>query len=320
MSPGDVTAVPGVADLHYVDTGMYDVAEYGSVYLLAADRPAVVDTGIGADRERVFAALEAVGIAREDLEAILLTHVHLDHAGGAGYLVEACPNATVYAHERASRHLVDPDRLVAGTKQAVGDQWRHYADPVPVPDARIESLTGGDAVELGDRTVDVVEAPGHAPHQVVFHDRAADVLFTGDAAGIFTPSTGDVHPTSPPPQFRLEVALEDARRIEAREPDHLAFAHFGTRPFDPAVLAGYRRTLVEWVEAVRATREDLDDDDAVVEYFRDHHRGADVWGERKAAAESALNARGVLTFLDDVAPSADPTSEGSADTERDDGA
>jgi glyoxylase-like metal-dependent hydrolase (beta-lactamase superfamily II) len=300
MAPGDLHADPDVDGLQYVDTGMYDVAEYGSVYLLDADRPAVVDTGIGADRERVFEALEAVGIAQEDLEAILLTHVHLDHAGGAGYLVEACPNVTVYAHERAVPHLVDPARLVEGTKRVVGDQWTHYADPVPVPDDRITALGDGDTVDLGDRTVDVVAAPGHAPHQVVFHDRASDVLFTGDAAGIYTPSTGVVHPTSPPPQFRLEVALDDARRIEAREPERLAYAHFGTRPFEASVLAGYRRTLVEWVEAVREARADLADDDAVVEHFADNARGADVWTAQKASAESRLNAAGVLTYLDHV--------------------
>ena len=88
MAIGEVYDVPNCADLHYVDTGMYDVPEYGSVYIVDAERPALVDTGIGANYERVLAAMREVGVAPEELEVIALTHVHLDHAGGAGYLVE----------------------------------------------------------------------------------------------------------------------------------------------------------------------------------------------------------------------------------------
>jgi glyoxylase-like metal-dependent hydrolase (beta-lactamase superfamily II) len=297
MAAGDVEAVPGT-DLYYVDTGTYETAGYGSVYLLDAEQPAVVDTGLGTHRDRLFAALDEVGIGREGLEHVLVTHVHLDHAGGAGFLVEECPNATVRTHERGVPHLIDPGRLVEGTKAAVGDAWKHYVDPVPVPDDRIEALTGGDVVDLGDRRIEVTEAPGHAPHQVIYHDRGDDVLFTADAAGIYVPAHDEIAPTSPPAQFHLEKALDDARTIEGLAPDTLAFGHFGTRAFEPELLEGYRRTLVEWVEAVRRKRAELDDDEAVVEHFVEHAHYADVWGEEKARAETRLNVRGVLGYLD----------------------
>ena len=298
MAIGDVEPVPDSSGVHYTDTGMYDVAAYGAVYVLDAERPAVVDTGIGTNHERVLAALDAVGVAREDLAFVLPTHVHLDHAGGAGFLADACPNATVLIHERGVPHLVDPTRLVEGTKRAVRDQWDYYVDPKPVPEDRIEGLAGGDAVDLGDRTLDVVHAPGHAPHQVLFHDSADDLLFTGDAAGIWVPALRRLVETTPPPNFDLDTCLDDATTIVERDPATLCFAHFGPRPFDADLMAGYKRTLVEWVEAVRQKREELGDDEAVVEHFADATDLDEAWNERKARAEASLNVRGVLHYLD----------------------
>ncbi|MFW5935421.1 MAG: MBL fold metallo-hydrolase, partial [Halolamina sp.] len=124
MAIGDVTAVEGAEDVHYVDTGMYDVPEYGSVYVIDGERPAVVDSGTGGDYERIADALDELGI--DALDAVVLTHVHLDHAGGAGHLLADHPDAQAYIHERGARHLIDPERLVAGTKDAVGEQWQYY--------------------------------------------------------------------------------------------------------------------------------------------------------------------------------------------------
>jgi len=301
MAIGDVEPVPGCSDLSYLDTGMYDVAGYGSVYLLDAERPAVVDAGIGADREAVFDAVDEH--LDGHLEEILLTHVHLDHAGGAGYLADRYPEATVRAHEVGVPHLVDPDRLVAGTKEAVGDQWRFYDDPVPIPEDRIDPLADGDAIDLGDRTLAVHRAPGHAPHQVAFHDRRDDVVFTGDAAGIWVRWAGDVYPTSPPPQFDLEECLDDVRHLEDLDPDGVCFGHFGPVTDDVAgVLETYKRTLIEWVEAVRQRRAALDGDEAVIEAFASSPDPdlVEVWGRRKASDELRLNAAGVLRYLDRV--------------------
>ncbi|WP_424001880.1 MBL fold metallo-hydrolase [Haloarcula salina] len=298
MAIGDVyeVTVGSCTDVHYVDTGMYDVPEYGSVYVVDAERPAVVDTGIGARHENIVAALESVGIAPEDLEVIAVTHVHLDHAGGAGYLAEACPNATVYVHEMGSRHLVDPERLWEGTKHAVGDQIQYYGEPKPVPEARIEELTDGDVIDLGDHELRALHAPGHAPHQVVFHDPAIDAVFTADAAGIYTPSTDEVHVTTPPINFTLEGALDDVAMLQDLDPETLLYGHYG-----PALagdkLETYAEILPEWVESVAQKRAELEDDEAVVDYFVER-ADADVWGERKGRAEARLNVRGVLVALD----------------------
>jgi len=300
MAIGDVSTVTaaGCTDLSYVDTGMYDVAEYGSVYVVDAERPALIDTGIGTNWERIRDAVTEVGIAPDDLEVLAVTHVHLDHAGGAGFLVEAFPEAEVYVHEIGAPHLEDPGRLWAGTKQAVGNQIEHYVEPRPVPEERITAVEDGDRIDLGDHALDIHHAPGHAPHQVVFHDPANAVVFTADAAGIYTPSTDAVHVTSPPPNFDLDECLSDVETIRELDPEVLCYAHFGPVPVGDR-LAEYERVLSEWVDAVESARADLGDDEAVIERFVDRADAErEIWGAEKADAEVAMNVRGVLTALD----------------------
>jgi len=300
MAAGDVWEVTenDCSDLYYLDTGMYDTESYGAAYVLDAERPAIVETGIGTNYEFILDALDELEIDRADVEVIAPTHVHLDHAGGAGFLAEACPNADVYVHEIGARHLVDPSRLVAGTKHAVGEQWKYYVEPKPVPEERVHELADGDVVDLGDHALEVHHAPGHAPHQVVFHDPANDAVFTGDAAGIWVPDPGFVTETSPPTDFDLEQCLADVETIRGLEPETLLFTHFGPN-FDPEdALTSYEDVLSNWVATVEAAREEYGDDEAAIEHLIEQSEMADVWGERKARAEVVLNTRGVLHYLD----------------------
>ncbi|MFB6295685.1 MAG: MBL fold metallo-hydrolase [Halobacteriales archaeon] len=296
MAIGDVEAVEAVPDTHYVDTGMYDTAEYGAVYVIDADRPALVETGIGLDRERVLAGIEAAGLAPGEIEVVALTHVHLDHAGGAGFLATDCPEATVFVHEIGAPHVIDPARLWEGTKAAVGGQIQFYAEPKPVPEDRVEAIEDGDAVDLGDRTLRAHHAPGHAPHQVVLHDPDADAVFTGDAAGLYVPTRDAVHPTSPPPNFDLEAALDDIETIADLDPETLLYTHFGPAPAGDR-LDAYAETLAEWVDRVERAHDELGDEEAVVDRLLAETDIEDVWGERKARYETALNVRGVVRYL-----------------------
>jgi len=297
MAIGDVSTVQADERIHYVDTGMYNSAEYGSVYVIDDDRPALVDTGIGTNYERVLDLLDSVGIAPGELSVIALTHVHLDHAGGAGFLAEACPNAEVYVHEMGSPHLVDPGRLWEGTKGAVGDQIVFYTEPRPIPADRIVPITDGDEIDLGTYTLRAHHAPGHAPHQVVFELPERDAVFTGDAAGVYTPSIDRIHATSPPPQFDLEGAIEDVEMIQSLDPETLLYAHFGPAPAN-GQLSAYAEHLESWVADVRAARDTYEDIDEIVEHFLEQQDIPEAWDERKVRGELAMNVRGVLTYLD----------------------
>jgi len=298
MAIGDVTTVTvgDCTDLHYVDTGMYDVEGYGAVYVLDAERPALVDSGIGTNYERVLAAIDEVGLAPADIEVVALTHVHLDHAGGAGFLAEEC-DADVFVHEIGAPHVVDPGRLWAGTKQAVGDQIKFYVEPDPVPEERVVEVSDGDSIDLGDHALEVHHAPGHAPHQVVFFDPANDAVFTADAAGIYDIDRDELFPTSPPPNFDPEQCQTDVETIRETDPGVLCYPHFGATETGD-LLDRYADLLGEWVDSVAEKRAELGDD-AVVEHFvseADAERA--VWGAEKADAEVAMNVRGVLTALD----------------------
>ncbi|MFB6103572.1 MAG: MBL fold metallo-hydrolase [Halobacteriaceae archaeon] len=295
MGVGDVTTVETCTDLHYVDTGMYDTAGYGAVYIVDADRPAVVDTGIGTNVDRVLAALDTVGIAPTDLAAIAVTHVHLDHAGGAGFLADACPNATVYVHEIGAPHLADPTRLVEGTRRAVGDQWQYYTEPEPVPEDRIVALTDGDTVDLGDRRLAAHHVPGHAPHQVAYHDSLDDAVFTADAAGIWVPALGRVVETSPPPNFEFEQCLEDVDTIRGLDPDHLLYPHFGPAP--RTALEDYPDVLRKWVDEVAAALDTHGDPETTLDAIDVDPGRERVWGAFKARAETRMNAEGVIHYL-----------------------
>jgi glyoxylase-like metal-dependent hydrolase (beta-lactamase superfamily II) len=299
MAIGDVTEVTtgSCSDLSYVDTGMYEVPAYGSVYVLDAERPAIVETGIGTHYDRILDAIDAVGLAPDDIEVIAITHVHLDHAGGAGFLAEACSNATIAAHEIGAPHLNDPGRLWAGTKQAVGDQIDHYVEPEPIPEERLRELEDGDEIDLGDHALIAHHAPGHAPHQVAFEDPGNDAVFTGDAAGLYVPERDRAEPTSPPPDFDLEQALRDIETIQEVAPETLLYSHFGPAPRTHQ-LDAYARRLSDWVQAVAAARAELDDDERVIEHFAGETDATEIWGEEKGRGETAMNVRGVLSYLD----------------------
>ncbi len=296
MAIGDVSSVDGVPGCYYVDTGMFDTAEYGAVYIYDTTRPAIIDTGIGTNYHRILSALETVDIAPSNLEVIALTHAHLDHAGGAGYIA-AETDATVYVPENATTFIEAPDRLWEGTKQAVGSQIKYYTEPKPVPRTQITPLQDRSTIDLGDLELTVYPVPGHAFHQVVFHEPESNAVFTADAAGIYIPTLDEIRPTSPPPDFDLEEVVNDARRISDLDPDTLCFPHFGPTPAGTR-LSTYINVITNWVDAIQTQRANAGDDEAVITHFVETTDLDAVWGQEKATGEVTMNVRGALNYLD----------------------
>lgn len=300
MDVGDFyeATAAGSSDLYYVDTGLYDTPGYGSIYVLDSERPAVIETGTGYRYELILDALDRVGIGPDELAVIAVTHVHLDHAGGAGYLLEECPNADVYLYEGGARFLTDPTRIWEGTKAVVGDRIEYYAEPKPIPENRLVTLADGEVLDLGDHELHVHHAPGHAFHQAVFYDPASDGVFTADAAGIQSPTAGGLRQTTPPPGFDLGGCLEDVEMLERLDPAALYYSHFGDYETGD-LLDRYADLLESWVERVERKRAQLGDDEAVADYFADEAGQTGHWDSGHASQEERMNVQGVLHYLDE---------------------
>jgi glyoxylase-like metal-dependent hydrolase (beta-lactamase superfamily II) len=300
MGIGDMRRVEtgSCTDLYYVDPGVYDVPGHTSVYLLDGERPTIVESGIGKHTDRVLAAVEELGIDREAIEVIALTHVHLDHAGGAGKLAAACPNAEVVVHEQGAPHLADPSTLVAGTKQVVGESgWQFYEEPEPVPDARIREVTDGDVIDLGDHELRVHHAPGHATHQVVYHDPPNDAVFTADVLGCFYEQFDTARVATPPPTFDLDQCLDDIALLRELDAETLLYSHFGPRPADGA-LDAYADILKAWLARVGQVRRQQTNDRAAFKHLLDRNDVPDGWSDDLEYGELRMNFSGAVTYLD----------------------
>jgi len=183
-------------------------------------RPGViVDPGPGSTVETLLAGVEA------EPRVLLLTHIHLDHAGASGVLAQRFPDLHVYVHEVGAPHVIDPSRLRRSAERLYGDQMGTlWGEVAPVPEERLTILTGGEEVE----GLDVHYAPGHARHHVLYHDAATGEAFTGDVAGVRVPPSDLAAAPTPPPEIEVEVWLESLQMLRALEPSRICMTHFGS--------------------------------------------------------------------------------------------
>jgi glyoxylase-like metal-dependent hydrolase (beta-lactamase superfamily II) len=189
---------------------------------------ALVDPGPSTTLDGLVKALGAQGITVRDVRQILLTHIHLDHAGATGSLLHSNAEIEVFVHERGARHLIDPSKLMASATRLYGqDMDRLWGAVRPVPAASVKALYGGERLSAGGRELDVAQTPGHASHHVTYFDRSSGVAFVGDTAGIRRGDGSYIMPPTPPPDIDLEAWRVSADRILAWEPDTLFLTHFG---------------------------------------------------------------------------------------------
>jgi glyoxylase-like metal-dependent hydrolase (beta-lactamase superfamily II) len=189
---------------------------------------ALVDPGPATTIATLTAALEKKGIRFGDVRQILVTHIHLDHSGGAGSIVEQHPHIEVVVHRRGAPHLADPSKLLASAGRLYADNMdRLWGDVKPVPAARLRVVEGGETLSVAGREIEVQYTPGHASHHVSYLDTASRVAFVGDTAGIRKGSGTYVMPPTPPPDIDLEAWRASAEKILAWDPDTLFLTHFG---------------------------------------------------------------------------------------------
>jgi len=264
----------------------------------------LVETGSQTSVPALLAALGDLGLGADDLAAVVVTHIHLDHAGGVGDVAQAFPRATVYVHERGARHLADPTRLVASAAQVYGDLIDDlYGRLLPTDADRIRVLDDDDEVEVGGgRVLTAVDSPGHARHHLSLHDSDSGLMFAGDAVGVFLPDVAVLRPATPPPEFDLETAVASLRRMADRRPQALALAHFGVVPGDPdVVLAQAEEAVRRWAEVAETAWNRGDDvAGALTEAFGHEMAGADAEQRERMEALNGIhsNAAGLRRWLE----------------------
>ena len=204
-------------------------------YLVEAEAEvAFIEVGANCSTPRLMKVLEARGWQPQDVRYVIVTHVHLDHAGGAGSLMQLLPNATLLVHPYGARHMLDPSRLEAGARMVYGDEKydKIYGELIPVPEKRMQVMQDGDRVRLGDRQFHFMDTAGHARHHFCVHDSQTNGWFTGDTFGLSyrefdTRNGAFLFPSTTPIQFDPPALKDSVNRLMANQPEFMYVTHYG---------------------------------------------------------------------------------------------
>jgi len=298
---------PGVIEL---DTMLGGWERVTAGYLIEGSDPLLIETGSQTSVPALLDALARAGVGPRDLASVAVTHIHLDHAGGVGDVARAFPHATIYVHPKGARHLVDPGKLVRSAALVYGDLLDTlYGRLDPTPEERIRILDDGAVIDVGGgRTLTAIDSPGHAKHHVGLHDSESGILFAGDAVGVRLPDAGVLRPSTPPPDFDLDLALRSMHRFAERRPTGLALAHYGLIGETDELLAEAEQTLRRWADvAERAWRDGRDIADALSKEFDTDLDGVDPVMREKLETLNGIhsNAAGFQRWLETRAETSD---------------
>jgi len=293
-----------------VDTRMAGHDKITAGYLIRAERPCLVETGTAPSARVVRDALAGLGIGPRDLATVVVTHIHLDHAGGAGDIAAMFPEAEIVVHQRGARHLADPSRLMDSARSVYGRALDDlFGVLAPTPAERIRAVDERGSIDLGGgRRLDSHYSPGHAKHHVGLIDSVSGDLYVGDAAGVFIEETQDLRPATPPPDFDLALALDSLQMFAALRPVRLLFSHFGPVGEVAQTLERSAQELKVWVEQTRRAHDAGLDLDHVVAMVTEQTRqryaalapGADPALSARVERQSgaALNVTGIMHWLE----------------------
>ena len=300
--------------VHAVDTGFHRERFDAAYLIVERGRAAFVDTGTNAALPRLLGALDALGLTRDAVDWVIPTHVHLDHAGGAGALMRELPRATMVVHPRGARHMIDPSALYAGALAVYGqaEMDRSYGRLVPVPAERVRSSDDGFAVELAGRPLRFADTPGHARHHHCVWDEATRGWFTGDTFGLSyrefdVEARPWVLPTSTPVQFEPDLLERSVQRLLDADPACVYLTHYGRLDEVPARAAQGLALLRETVAVGRRHRDAADRHARLTSdlaaLYRDSLRAHGCTMDEARIAELLaldveLNAQGIGVWLD----------------------
>jgi glyoxylase-like metal-dependent hydrolase (beta-lactamase superfamily II) len=286
-----------------IDSFMHGRQGITAVYYLDGPKPAIIEAAPASSLDHVLRGLEEAGVER--LEWIVLTHIHLDHAGAAGHLAAHFPDTRVVVRSEGAPHLADPSRLWASAARLYPDMEERWGSMLPIPESRIEAVaTDGPVADLGDgRVLEAVYAPGHAKHQMVLFERNSGDLFVGDAIGVYLPEAGAIRPATPPPEFDLELSLATIENLRRLSPTRVFPTHFGPVPNVEAAFDEGALRIRQWVGRAEEALGSGGGIGEVVKTFQEHarddyaHLDADLLEKLEQTTSYALNAAGIVRYL-----------------------
>jgi glyoxylase-like metal-dependent hydrolase (beta-lactamase superfamily II) len=291
---------PGVFQ---IDTLLGGWSRMTAGYLIEGTEPILVETGSQSSVPALLEALDHHGVNANDLAAVAVTHIHLDHAGGVGDVARAFPKATIHVHPKGARHLVDPSRLIDSAGQVYGPLLDSlYGRLEPTPSERIHVLDDGEPIPVSpNRSLITIDSPGHAKHHLALHDTESGILFAGDAVGVRLPDAGILRPATPPPDFDLDQAINSLQRFLERRPSGVALAHYGLVPDPLATLTEAQDILRRWADVADAAyRDGRDIAEALDEAFGAELKGTDPAEREKLETLNGIhsNAAGFRRWLE----------------------
>jgi len=266
-----------------IDTEMAGLDQTVAAFVVPGERPAVIETGPATVTKTLTEGLRALGLGPNDVASFVLTHIHLDHGGASGDVARLFPKADIVVHPEGARHLADPTKLMASAYRVFGDRLDSTFGPLQaVPKDRIRAVEPGTILDLGGgRTLEIVEATGHARHHMAIQDSESGVIFVGDSMGVYLPEAGVLRPATPPPDFDMEVALATLRRLRARAPRGLYLTHFGPAPADRDLLTQAEEQLIRFGAIIEEAMRESIDLDFLAERLRER-----TWDDYKAIHDS----------------------------------
>ena len=295
-------------DTEYVRPGLD-----ASHLVVQEGRAAFIDTGTAPSVPLLLAALEHKGLEPGQVDWLFVTHVHLDHAGGAGALMEHLPNAVAVLHPRGARHMADPSKLIEGSKAVYGEEAFNqlHGGIRPIPEERIRVVEDGERLRLADREFEFIHTEGHAKHHYCVVDPTAAAVFTGDCFGISyreldTAAGPFIFPTTTPVQFDPEPAHATVRRLLSYKPERAFLTHFSCVHAPAALAPQLHRDLDEYVKIAEARRDDADPEASIRAALRDwtfnrlDEHGVDPdpeFRDEVLRMDMALNAQGLAVWL-----------------------
>lgn len=292
--------------LRAIDTRTAGLTKVTAGYLIDAPRPTLIECGPALSIEHVIESLHELGMDAGDLAYLVLSHIHLDHGGGAGDVAAAFPSATVVVSEVGARHLVDPERLNASSRQVYGSLMDEvYGECTPIPTERVRGVGDGEALELGGgRRLELLYTPGHAKHHIAALDPDTGALFVGDSVGVRMPGMSAIRPATPPPDFDLELANATLERYKQLAPARIYLAHYGEVAPPQEALEEASERLGAWFSTAEAAYREHAEIDHVAETLAERFAAETPQGDSEAARRVSLlsgvhsNAMGMVRYLE----------------------